>query len=79
MARHEVKSPIPGTFYRKPAPDQPSYKEIGDTVAKGDTLGLVEVMKTYVEVKADSDGTVSGFPIGDAEPVRAGQTIAELD
>ncbi|MEO3428933.1 acetyl-CoA carboxylase [Pelagibius sp. CAU 1746] len=79
MARHEVKSPIPGTFYRKPAPDQPPYKEVGDAVAKGDTLGLVEVMKTYVEVKADDDGTVASFPIGDSEPVMAGQTIAELD
>ncbi|MCI5074546.1 acetyl-CoA carboxylase [Oricola sp.] len=79
MAKHEVRSPIPGTFYRKPAPDQPVFKEIGDTVAKGDTIGLVEVMKTFHEVKADADGTITGFPIGDAEPVMAGQTIAELD
>ncbi len=79
MAMHEVKSPIPGTFYRKPAPDQPPFKEIGDAVAKGDTIGLVEVMKTFHEVKADADGTISGFPIGDEEPVMAGQVIAELD
>lgn len=78
MANHEVKSPIPGTFYRKPAPDQPPYKEVGDTVSKGDTLGLVEVMKTFHEVKADADGTIAAFPIEDAEPVMAGQTIAEL-
>lgn len=78
MAQHEVKSPIPGTFYRSPAPDQPPFKEIGDTVVKGDTVGLVEVMKTFHEVKADADGTISGFPVGDADPVMAGQTIAEL-
>ncbi|WP_193175779.1 acetyl-CoA carboxylase [Oricola nitratireducens] len=78
MAKHEVRSPIPGTFYRKPAPDQPVFKEIGDTVAKGDTIGLVEVMKTFHEIKADADGTITGFPIDDAEPVMAGQTIAEL-
>lgn len=79
MAKHEVKSPIPGTFYRKPAPDKPPFREIGDSVAKGDTIGLVEVMKTFHEVKADAAGTIAGFPIGDGDPVMAGQTIAELD
>lgn len=78
MAMHEVKSPIPGTFYRKPSPDQPAYFQVGDTVTKGDTIGLVEVMKTFHEVKADSDGTIGDFPVGDGEPVMAGQTIAEL-
>ena len=79
MAKHEIKSPIPGTFYRKPAPDQPPFKEVGDQVAKGDPVGLVEVMKTFHEIHADADGTVASFRIGDAEPVMAGQTIAELD
>ncbi|WP_394691005.1 acetyl-CoA carboxylase [Hoeflea sp.] len=79
MAKHEVKSPIPGTFYRKPAPDQPVFKDVGDKVSKGDTIGLVEVMKTFHEVKADADGTISAFPVDDSDPVMAGQTIAELD
>lgn len=79
MAKHEIKSPIPGTFYRKPAPDEPAFKEVGDSVAKGDTIGLVEVMKTFHEVKADAEGTIAAFPLDDAEPVMAGQTIAELD
>ncbi|MGI9503038.1 MAG: acetyl-CoA carboxylase [Geminicoccaceae bacterium] len=79
MAKHEIKSPIPGTFYRKPAPDQPPFKEVGDQVTKGEAVGLVEVMKTFHEIQADADGTIAGFPIGDAEPVMAGQTIAELD
>ncbi|WP_299810707.1 acetyl-CoA carboxylase [uncultured Roseibium sp.] len=79
MATHEIKSPIPGTFYRKPSPDQPPFKEVGDTVSKGDTVGIVEVMKTFHEIKADAGGTISGFPIGDNEPVMAGQPIVELD
>jgi biotin carboxyl carrier protein len=79
MARHEVRSPIPGTFYRKPAPDQPVYKEAGDSVSNGDTIGLVEVMKTFHEVKADADGTIAAFTLDDAEPVMAGQVVAELD
>ncbi|MCM0612090.1 biotin carboxyl carrier domain-containing protein [Marinobacter sediminum] len=78
MSKHEVKSPIPGTFYRKPAPDQPAYFEVGDTVSKGETIGLVEVMKTFHEVKADANGTIAGFPVSDGEPVMAGQVIAEL-
>lgn len=79
MARHEIRSPIPGTFYRKPAPDQPVFKEAGDAIAKGDVIGLVEVMKTFHEIKADDDGTIAGFCLEDSEPVMAGQTIAELD
>lgn len=79
MARHEIKSPIPGTFYRKPAPDEPVFKEVGDSVANGDTIGIVEVMKTFHEIKADADGVVVGFPIDDGDPVMPGQTIAELD
>ena len=79
MAKHDIKSPIPGTFYRKPAPDQPPFKEVGDKVSKGDAVGLVEVMKTFHEILADADGTIVGFPIDDGEPVMAGQTIAELD
>jgi len=79
MAKHEIRSPIPGTFYRKPAPDQPAFKEVGDTVAKGDTIGLVEVMKTFHEVKADADGTITAFVLENEEPVMAGQPLAELD
>ena len=65
MANHEVKSPLPGTFYRKPAPDQPAFKEVGDTVAVGDVIGLVEVMKSFHEIKSDGAGTVSAFPADD--------------
>ncbi|HLR41930.1 MAG TPA: biotin/lipoyl-containing protein, partial [Pseudogracilibacillus sp.] len=48
----EVVSPIPGMFYRKPAPDKEVYVNEGDQVEKGDVIGLVEVMKNYYEVKA---------------------------
>ncbi len=51
MATKQILSPLPGTFYRRPAPDKPTYKEPGDAVAVGDALGLVEVMKTFYEVK----------------------------
>ncbi|MXW84806.1 MAG: biotin carboxyl carrier domain-containing protein, partial [Boseongicola sp. SB0667_bin_21] len=40
MARHEIRSPIPGTFYRKPAPDEPPFVQVGDAVADGDVVAL---------------------------------------
>ncbi len=79
MANHEIRSPIPGTFYRKPAPDEPPFVEIGDAVAEGDVVALVEVMKSFHQIKADAGGNVSGFSLEDGEPVTAGMTIVELD
>ena len=76
---HQIKSPIPGTFYRKPSPDEPPFKEVGDTVAKGDTIGLVEVMKMFHEVKADGEGKIASFECEDASPVTAGQILAVLE
>ena len=79
MAKHEIRTPIPGTFYRKPAPEEPPFVEIGDTVARGDVVALVEVMKSFHPIKADAEGTVLGFPLEDGEPVTAGAIIVELD
>lgn len=77
MAKH-ILSPLPGTFYRKPAPDKPHYKEVGDTVAIGDVIGLIEVMKSFNEVKADQAGKILKFIIDNEEPVMAGQPLLEL-
>lgn len=79
MARHEIKSPIPGTYYRKPAPEEPPFVEIGDAVEEGDVVALVEVMKSFHPIKADAEGLVSGLPLKDGEPVAAGMTIVVLD
>ncbi|MCF3934231.1 biotin carboxyl carrier domain-containing protein [Acuticoccus sp. M5D2P5] len=74
----EIRSPLPGTFYRKPAPDQPAFKEDGDTVAVGDVIGLVEVMKTFTEVKSEIAGTITKFVADNEEPVTAGMVLAEV-
>ena len=74
----EILSPLPGTFYRRPAPDQPAFKSLGDAVAVGDVIGLIEVMKSFHEVLADAAGTITAFPTDDEEPVMAGQVLAEL-
>ncbi len=79
MASKQVLSPLPGTFYRKPAPDQPPYKEEGDAVAVGDVIGLVEVMKSVHEVKSDAGGTVVKFLIENEAPVMAGQPLLEIE
>ena len=74
----EILSPLPGTFYRRSSPDKPAFKEIGDVVAVGDVIGLIEVMKSFNEVLADVAGTITGFPTDDEEPVMAGQLLVEL-
>ena len=73
----QLLSPLPGTFYRRSAPDKPSYKEDGDTVSMGEVIGLIEVMKSFNEVVADSAGTIT-FTAENEEPVMAGQLLAEI-
>lgn len=75
----EIRSPLPGTFYRRPAPDQPPFKEIGDRVEVGDVVGLVEVMKSFNEIKADIAGTIVSFGADDEEPVMAGAPLVTLE
>jgi biotin carboxyl carrier protein len=74
----QILSPLPGTFYRRSAPDKPVYKEVGDYVSVGDVIGLIEVMKSFNEVTADQTGVITGFPADDEEPVMAGQPLVEL-
>jgi acetyl-CoA carboxylase biotin carboxyl carrier protein len=74
----KILSPLPGTFYRRPAPDKPLFKADGDVVAVGDVIGLIEVMKSFIEVYADASGTIVKFEVENEEPVMAGQALAEL-
>ena len=75
----QILSPLPGTFYRKPAPDQPPYKEEGDAIAVGDVIGLVEVMKSFNEVKADVGGKAVKFLVDNEDAVMAGQPLLEVE
>jgi acetyl-CoA carboxylase biotin carboxyl carrier protein len=79
MTIQQILSPLPGIFYRKPAPDQPAYKSDGDVIAESDTIGLVEVMKSFNEVKAGTTGKIVRFLIENEDAVMAGQPIAEID
>ena len=75
----QIQSPLPGTFYRKPAPEDPNFIEDGASIAVGDTIGLVEVMKTFHEVKAEIAGDNAHFQIENEAPVMVGAVLVELD
>ncbi len=74
-----IKSPMPGTFYRRPDPESDPFVNEGDEVSPSDTIGLIEVMKSFHEIKATGGGTVSKFLVEDEDPVSAGQNLVELD
>ena len=79
MAKSEIRSPLPGVFYRRPSPDEPNYKEVGDNVAVGDVIGLVEVMKSFTEIKSEVAGKITAFPTENEEALMPGQILAELE
>jgi len=74
-----VKTPLPGTFYRRPAPEAEAFVEEGDTIAAGDVVGLIEIMKTFHEIRSDADGVVARFLVENEELVDAGQDIIALE
>ncbi|MDQ3510070.1 MAG: acetyl-CoA carboxylase [Actinomycetota bacterium] len=73
-----VKAHLPGTFYRRPDPDSEPYVNEGDTVAAGDVVGLIEVMKSFHEVKSEESGTVSKVLVENEDAVDAGQEVLEI-
>ncbi|WMS41354.1 acetyl-CoA carboxylase [Acuticoccus sp. MNP-M23] len=75
----EIRSPLPGTFYRRPSPDEPVFVEDGAAVEAGAVIGLVEVMKSFHEVTAEESGTNVRFKVENEDPVTAGATLAEMD
>ncbi len=79
MSKSEIRTPLPGIFYRKPAPDEPDFKNIGDRVAVGDVIGLVEVMKTFTQITSEVDGTVLSFRVENEEAVMPGQVLVEVE
>jgi biotin carboxyl carrier protein len=79
MKAQSFPAPLPGTFYHKPAPDQPAFKSAGAAVAAGDTIGLIEVMKTFTPVLAEAAGTFVAYLIDNEDAVMAGQPLYEMD
>lgn len=72
---HVVASPMVGTYYSSPAPDKPPFVTVGQTVAVGDTLGIVEAMKMFNPIEADQAGTVVAILCENGQPVEFDQPL----
>ncbi len=71
----EITSPMVGTFYRAPAPDAPSYVELGASVSPGDTLCIIEAMKLMNELECEVSGVIREICVESGEPVEYGQVL----
>lgn len=74
-AGKEVTSPLVGTFYSAPSPEEPPFVKVGDTVKKGQTLGIVEAMKLMNEIESEYDGEVKAILVENEEIVEYGQPL----
>jgi len=74
-----VKSPIIGTFYRKPAPDKPVFVEVGDTVSEGSVLCVIEAMKLFNEIESEVSGKIVKILVDDSSPVEFDQPLFLVD
>jgi acetyl-CoA carboxylase biotin carboxyl carrier protein len=74
-----IKSPIIGTFYRKPSPDKPLFVEVGQTIAEGDVLCIIEAMKLFNEIESEVSGKVVKILVEDSSPVEFDQPLFLVD
>ena len=74
-----IKSPMIGTFYRKPSPDKPTFVEVGSTIGKGDVLCVVEAMKLFNEIEAEISGKIVKILVDDMSPVEFDQPLFLVD
>jgi len=75
----EVVSPMVGTFYRSPAPGEPSFVEVGDRVRSGQTVCIIEAMKLMNEIETEVSGQVVEILVQNGEPVEYGQPLLRLN
>ena len=74
-----VKSPIIGTFYRRPSPDKPIFAEVGQSIAEGDVLCIIEAMKLFNEIESEVSGKIVKVLVDDASPVEFDQPLFLVD
>jgi len=72
---HSVNSPMVGTFYEAPAPGQPAFVEVGQSVNVGETLCIIEAMKMLNQIEADKSGVIKAILVENAQPVEFGQAL----
>ena len=74
-----IKSPIIGTFYRKPAPDKPNFVEVGDSIAEGSVLCVIEAMKLFNDIESEVSGKIVKILVDDSSPVEFDQPLFLVD
>lgn len=74
-----IKSPIIGTFYRRPSPDKPIFAEVGQSIAEGDVLCIIEAMKLFNEIESEVSGKIVKILVDDASPVEFDQPLFLVD
>jgi acetyl-CoA carboxylase biotin carboxyl carrier protein len=74
-----IKSPIIGTFYRKPSPDKPLFVEVGDTISSGDVLCVIEAMKLFNDIESEVSGKIVKVLVDDSSPVEFDQPLFLVD
>lgn len=74
-----VTTPMPGVFYRKSSPDADDFVQPGDSVTEGQTIGLIEIMKSFTELKATADGVLTEFHVENEDEISIGQEIATIE
>ena len=74
-----IKSPIIGTFYRKPSPDKPVFVEVGQTISEGDVLCVIEAMKLFNEIESEVSGKIVKLLVDDSSPVEFDQPLFLVD
>ncbi|MCH2194252.1 acetyl-CoA carboxylase biotin carboxyl carrier protein [Kordia sp.] len=74
-----IKSPIIGTFYRKPSPDKPAFVEVGDSVSEGSVLCVIEAMKLFNEIESEVSGKIVKVLVDDSSPVEFDQPLFLVD
>ncbi len=75
----EIKSPMVGTFYRSPAPDEPAFASIGDRIRIGQTVCIIEAMKLMNEIEAESAGQVMEVLVENGQPIEFGQPLMYIN
>ena len=74
-----IKSPIIGTFYRKPSPDKPNFVEVGDPISEGSVLCVIEAMKLFNDIESEVSGKIVKILVDDSSPVEFDQPLFLVD
>ena len=74
-----IKSPIIGTFYRKPSPDKPNFVEVGDSISEGSVLCVIEAMKLFNDIESEVSGKIIKILVDDSSPVEFDQPLFVVD